>query len=426
MRALLTPGDPSHAVSEVLTRRGWLVVDSNTRWLALDRSSAPVSIAAVRASAAGRAPIAWRQPPPFAIYRHPFVFVYGLYSRHGEFYPPYDFVPDVNYAELMHNVSPERRRPIAGVYSIQTRLPLILKCLACGAVAVQKRERGWSCDACAAEYPIVGGVARFVSSEHYVGSFGFQWNTFAKSQLDSANGTTRSRDAFEEKTGWTVASLRGQRVLDAGCGMGRFAEVCADAGADVHAIDLSRAVEAAARNLGGRPNVAFYQADIMNLPFPDGTFDAIYSIGVLHHTPDTRRAFLSLTRLLKPGGRIAIWVYSTKLRLMFGGELLRLVTPRLPQRAPPEAVPHRRAAVPRSPRSGAGPVQHRGAADEHESRTRMAMARHVRLVRAAVSVETLVSPKWKTGSARPDSTERRRADFRSRSAASRVAATVSE
>jgi len=209
-------------------------------------------------------------------------------------------------------------------------LSLILKCVRCSA-PVERSDVGWSCPSCSAAYPVRDGVARFVSSEQYVGSFGYQWNTFAKSQLDSANGTTRSRDTFEEKTGWRVESLRGMRVLDAGCGMGRFAEVCADAGADVHAIDLSSAVEAAARNLGHRPNLSFYQADIMNLPFADGSFDAIYSLGVLHHTTNTRRAFLSLVRLLKPGGRIAIWVYSTKLRLMFGGELLRTFTPRLPK-----------------------------------------------------------------------------------------------
>ena len=192
-------------------------------------------------------------------------------------------------------------------------------------------------------YPVVDHVGRFVSSEHYVGSFGYQWNTFAKAQLDSANGTTRSRDAFEEKTGWKLDSLRGRRVLDAGCGMGRFAEVVAAAGAEIHAIDLSTAVEAAARNLRHHPNASFYQADIFNLPFPDASFDAIYSIGVLHHTPDTRKAFLSLTRLLKPGGRIAIWVYSTKLRLMVGGELLRTFTPRLPK---PLLLKASRVAVP--------------------------------------------------------------------------------
>lgn len=119
--------------------------------------------------------------------------------------------------------------------------------------------------------------------------------------------------------------------MDAGCGMGRFAEVCADAGAEVHAVDLSAAVEAAFRNLGHRPRVRIYQADIMNLPFPEASFDFIYSIGVLHHTPDTRAAFLKLPPLLKPGGAIAVWVYSRKLRFLWGSELLRKVTPSLPK-----------------------------------------------------------------------------------------------
>jgi ubiquinone/menaquinone biosynthesis C-methylase UbiE len=213
----------------------------------------------------------------------------------------------------------------------------------CGTPGLERAASGWTCPKCAATFPRRDNVGRFVSSEHYVGSFGYQWNRFAQAQLDSANGTTRSRDTFVEKTGFPLESLRGARVLDAGCGMGRFAEVCIQAGADVHAIDLSTAVEAAARNLGHHPNAAFYQADIMNLPFTDATFDVVYSIGVLHHTPDTKKAFMSLTRLVKPGGRIAIWVYSTKLRLMFGGELLRMVTPRLPK---PLLLKAAKAAIP--------------------------------------------------------------------------------
>lgn len=209
----------------------------------------------------------------------------------------------------------------------------MLKCVKCGSAGLDRGADGWTCPACQARFPLIDGVGRFVSSEHYTGSFGYQWNTFARAQLDSANGTTRSRDTFVEKTGLSLDGLRGARVLDAGCGMGRFAEVCIEAGADVHAIDLSTAVEAAARNLGHHPNVSFYQADIMNLPFVDGAFDVVYSLGVLHHTPDTKKAFLSLTRLVKPGGRIVIWVYSSKLRLMFGGELLRMVTPHLPKSA---------------------------------------------------------------------------------------------
>lgn len=208
----------------------------------------------------------------------------------------------------------------------------MLKCVTCGAVGLQRESAAWKCSACGAAFPVVDGVSRFVSSEQYVGSFGYQWNTFARSQLDSANGTTRSRDTFIEKTGFSLERLRGARVLDAGCGMGRFAEVCIDAGAEVHAVDLSTAVEAAARNLSQHPNVSFYQADIMNLPFADETFDFIYSIGVLHHTSSTREAFLRLTRLLKPGGHIAIWVYASSLRFrQFGSELLRFITPKLPK-----------------------------------------------------------------------------------------------
>lgn len=206
-----------------------------------------------------------------------------------------------------------------------------LRCVKCSAEGVALAGDAWVCPRCAARFPIVRGVARFVDSEAYTNSFGFQWNYFAKSQLDSANGTTRSRDAFVQKTGFRLEELRGRRVLDAGCGMGRFAEVAASAGAEVHAVDLSAAVEAAQKNLTGTGDVRFYQGDILNLPFSEGTFDYIYSIGVLHHTPNTRRAFLSLVPLLRPGGSIAIWVYSTKLRMMIGSEIMRPITSRLPK-----------------------------------------------------------------------------------------------
>jgi SAM-dependent methyltransferase len=217
------------------------------------------------------------------------------------------------------------------VSSTATRIAL--KCLRCQSLDLaEKPDGGYECRACQASYPKVKGVLRFVGSEHYAGSFGYQWNRFSKTQLDSARGTTRSHDTFIERTGWKLADLRGKSVLDAGCGMGRFAEIAADAGADVHAIDLSSAVEAAAGNLGARPNMTFYQADIFNLPFAEGSFDYIYSLGVLHHTPDTRRAFLALTKLLKPGGRISIWVYSHRaFRYYFGSELLRPLTSRLPK-----------------------------------------------------------------------------------------------
>jgi SAM-dependent methyltransferase len=104
-------------------------------------------------------------------------------------------------------------------------------------------------------------------------------------------------------------------VLDVGCGMGRFADVAASCGAKVVAVDLSAAVDAAAVNLARHQDVAVIQADVFDLPLRPESFDLIYSIGVLHHTPDTRAAFEQLPRLLRPGGEIAIWVYSREGRL---------------------------------------------------------------------------------------------------------------
>ncbi len=206
-----------------------------------------------------------------------------------------------------------------------------LKCPNCGRELRSGSDDELRCPGCGREYRTVRAVLRFVDESDYAGSFGFQWTRFAKVQLDSASGLPRSRDTFVAKTGWKTSELAGERILDAGCGMGRFTEVCCDAGAEVHAVDLSNAVEVAAQNLGERKNAHFYQADIFRLPFADESFDRVFSIGVLHHTPDTRAAFHRLVRLVRPGGHIAIWVYSTKLRAMLGSELLRPLTSRLPR-----------------------------------------------------------------------------------------------
>ena len=89
--------------------------------------------------------------------------------------------------------------------------------------------------------------------------------------------------------------------------MGRFAEVATRWGAHVVGIDLSLAAEVAAQSL--RRDATVFQADVFQLPFAPESFDFIYSIGVLHHTPDCEHAFKVLPGLLKPVG-IAIWLYS--------------------------------------------------------------------------------------------------------------------
>lgn len=180
-------------------------------------------------------------------------------------------------------------------------------------------------------YPIVDGIPRFVDSELYAGNFGFEWTLHASTQLDTSRSDESER-TFRAKTGFTPEELRGKTVLDVGCGMGRFSDVASRWGANVVAIDLSRAVESAQRNIGGRPNVTIAQANVFALPFREQSFDYIFSIGVLHHTPDTKAAFDRLPNLLRPGGKIAIWLYE-KHRLKWGfSDFYRLFTPKLPKR----------------------------------------------------------------------------------------------
>lgn len=158
-------------------------------------------------------------------------------------------------------------------------------------------------------WPIVRGVPRFVASDQYLRSFSFEWNTHDRTQLDSDTGSDSSGRVFQQKTNLSAEQVRGRLVLDAGVGAGRFTDVLAGWGANVVGVDLSFAVEAARQNFKDLPNVRIAQGDIGKLPFAPGTFDFIVSIGVLHHTPDTRRYFEALVPLLKPGGEICIWVY---------------------------------------------------------------------------------------------------------------------
>jgi len=113
--------------------------------------------------------------------------------------------------------------------------------------------------------------------------------------------------------------------------MGRYAEVVTRWEARVVGIDLSQAVEAAARNLADREAVII-QADVFSLPFRPRSFDLIYSLGVLHHTPSCEQAFKKLPGLLKPGGRIAIWLYSAYNPWYRFSDLYRKVTRRMPPR----------------------------------------------------------------------------------------------
>ena len=108
----------------------------------------------------------------------------------------------------------------------------------------------------------------------------------------------------------------GPVLLDAGCGSGFSASLLFPeelARTQYVGADISTAIDIAAETIRPRAKSSFFlQVDILNLPFLPGSFDIVYSEGVMHHTPSTHQALKSLARLVRPGGVFAFYVYARK------------------------------------------------------------------------------------------------------------------
>jgi arsenite methyltransferase len=107
-----------------------------------------------------------------------------------------------------------------------------------------------------------------------------------------------------------VAARPGERVLDIGSGPGYLVASLADAvgsGGAVHGLDRSEPMNALARHLlEGRPWVTIDDGDVLELPYPDGAFDAAVSTQVYEYVADVARALSQLRRVLRPGGRALV------------------------------------------------------------------------------------------------------------------------
>lgn len=181
-------------------------------------------------------------------------------------------------------------------------------------------------------YQIKNGIPRFVPKTNYADNFGMQWNHFAKTQLDSHSGCNISSERFWHATSWSCEELNGKWVLDLGCGSGRFAEIALKCGANVVALDYSSAVDACYENLKLHSNLYVVQGDIYSLPFTHESFDFVYSLGVLQHTPDVKAAFFSLPSMVAPGGAICVDFYEKSIKsLLLPKYWLRPFTKRIPK-----------------------------------------------------------------------------------------------
>jgi SAM-dependent methyltransferase len=164
------------------------------------------------------------------------------------------------------------------------------------------------------EYPIVGGIPRFVRSENYAADFGAQWNRFPTTQLDSHTGTAISEERLSRCFRGELPRVSGRRVLEAGSGAGRFSEVLLNHGALLDSFDFSRAVDANALNNGHR-RMNLAQADIRAMPFRKEYYDYVVCLGVLQHTPDTEESIAKLWEMVAPGGELIIDHYRWNLWL---------------------------------------------------------------------------------------------------------------
>jgi len=214
-------------------------------------------------------------------------------------------------------------------------------------------EGSLSCQ-CGRSFPIIRGVPRFLPEElrhelpkYYpefsdCNSIAVRVENFAKAAMDNIKSSTSSRFGYE----WNyffdydcnnfesftaplpMDFFRGKIGLDVGCGAGRHSKAASELGAEMVAIDLSTAVDAAYQNNAKNDCVHVVQADIYNLPVKDNSFDFIFSLGVLHHLPDPELGYRLLIPLLNAGGALFIWVYAYAVRKV-ALELLRFISQRL-------------------------------------------------------------------------------------------------
>jgi len=165
-----------------------------------------------------------------------------------------------------------------------------------------------ACTKCGTTYPIISFIPRFVPVQNYALNFGYQWSKHSRTQYDSYTGLKVSEKRFFEETGWS-RDLSGQMMLEAGSGSGRYTEQAASTNATVISFDYSNAVEANYASNGLKDNVVIAQADIYSMPLREAYFDKVFCFGVLQHTPDVRKSFLSLAPMLKPGGELVVDIY---------------------------------------------------------------------------------------------------------------------
>ena len=146
------------------------------------------------------------------------------------------------------------------------------------------------------------------ADQQTVEGFGDEWSRFDQSEVDPSENR-RLFDQYFSVFPWSALPANAVG-FDAGCGSGRWAALVAPRVGHLHCVDASpEALAVARRNLRGADNVDFAVASVQDMPFADGSMDFGYSLGVLHHVPDTAAALHACVRKLKPGAPFLLYLY---------------------------------------------------------------------------------------------------------------------
>jgi ubiquinone/menaquinone biosynthesis C-methylase UbiE len=168
-----------------------------------------------------------------------------------------------------------------------------------------------------------------------VDGFGDEWSRFDQTGMTDYD-TKKLFESYFSVFPWTKLT-KNSVGFDLGCGSGRWAKLAAPRVGKLHCIDPSSAIAVAQKNLQDMSNCEFHQAGVDDIPLVDYSMDFGYSLGVLHHIPDSQAALTSCVAKLKPGAPFLIYLYykfdNRPVWFQFlwkMSELIRAVVSRLP------------------------------------------------------------------------------------------------
>lgn len=176
-------------------------------------------------------------------------------------------------------------------------------------------------------YQIRNGIPRFIEDISYNASWDFKWRVLDGGRglnyriLDKSDTAYSIHDIYDRNShnGLAFNNTTGRVVLDIGCGVGQYAIKTLQEyqAGKVVAVDLTGGVDIFRKIVEERypqfkKNLLIVQASVFSLPFSGGTFDYVYSLGVLMHTGDTLRALEKACEQVKPGGEINFWLYCSE------------------------------------------------------------------------------------------------------------------